>query len=56
MTARPQEYPLSPTGGEGWGEGADSRALAVKTLTLPPLRGGPLPLPLCGRGAYCGRR
>src|SRR5712691_12259016 len=41
---------LSPIGGEGWGEGADSRALANTHLTLPvaaqrvpslsPLKGG----------------
>src|SRR6266436_1724838 len=25
-------------------------------LTLPSLRGGPLPLPQCGRGAFTGRK
>src|SRR5579862_838845 len=55
-TARPngaaldhKRNPLSPTGGEGWGEGADARAPAA--LTLPALRAGPLPLPHYGRGA-----
>src|SRR6266849_9587094 len=46
---RPPRYPLSPIGGEGWGEGADSRALADTHLTLPRLRRGPLPLPPAGR-------
>ncbi len=27
----------------------------LQTLTLPPLRDGPLPLPYYGRGAYTGR-
>jgi error-prone DNA polymerase len=39
----------SPACGRGQGEGlADSPA---QTLTLPPLRGGPLPLPQAGEGA-----
>ena len=42
------QIPLAPIGGEGWGEGADSRALAETHLTLPRLRRGPLPLPLKG--------
>ena len=36
----------APTGREQ-GEGAN-----MKTLTLPSLRAGSLPLPQCGRGAY----
>jgi len=47
MSEKP--YSLSPTGGEGWGEGADSRAPADTHLTLPRLRRGPLPLPPKGR-------
>jgi hypothetical protein len=43
--------PLSPIGGEGWGEG-DSAARNTGPLTLPSLRDGPLPLPQCGRGAF----
>ena len=31
----PRRSSLSPTGGEGWGEGADSRALADTHLTFP---------------------
>ncbi|MGE5268869.1 MAG: hypothetical protein ACM3JG_04265, partial [Thiohalocapsa sp.] len=50
---RPRQNSLSPTGGEGRGEAADSRALAGCTLTLPSLRDGPRPLPHCGRGALC---
>jgi hypothetical protein len=44
------KYPLSPAGGEGWGEGATGRGTA-DTLTLARLRRGPLPLPRCRRGA-----
>jgi S-adenosylmethionine:tRNA ribosyltransferase-isomerase len=40
---------LSPIGGEGRGEGADSRTLANTHLTLRSLRDGPLPLPREGR-------
>jgi hypothetical protein len=46
-----RSFPLSPIGGEGWGEGADSRESAELALTLPALRAGSLPLPHCGRGA-----
>jgi hypothetical protein len=49
-----QKVPLSPIGGEGWGEGADSRALARKTLTHQPLARLVPPLPQCGR-EYCRR-
>ena len=41
-----------PLAGEGWGEGMSmTRGMASgQPLTLPPLRGGPLPLPLAGEG------
>jgi S-adenosylmethionine:tRNA ribosyltransferase-isomerase len=52
----PPGYSLSPIGGEGWGEGADSRALADTHLTLPLLRNGPLPLPPEGRRGAKGDR
>ena len=47
--AKPADCSLSPTGGEGWGEGA-SRRVAAGALTRPSLRAGH-PLPQCGRGA-----
>jgi len=51
MSEKP--YSLSAPGGEGWGEGADSRAPADTHLTLPSLREGPLPLhPEGRRGVY----
>src|SRR5437870_2291885 len=43
----------APGGGEGWGEVGDSSAVANPHLTLPSLRGGPLPLPPEGwRGQF----
>ena len=44
----PQNFPLHPlAGGEGRvrGAGATARKSPRDHLTLPPLRGGPLPLP-----------
>src|SRR6267143_2809817 len=58
----PPNYSLSAPlwsiggGGEGRGEVGDSRALANAHLTLPSLRGGPLPLPPEGRRGVLRRR
>src|SRR5215204_6158718 len=44
-------YPLSPTGGEGWGKGASG-----STLTRLVPDGPSHPLPRCGRGYFPVRR
>src|SRR5216684_7008970 len=42
---------LSPTGGEGWGEGAKARASTGRADPHPPAAARPVPpLPRCGRG------
>ena len=46
--------PLSPTGGEGWGEGATG-GTAADTLTRLAPGGAIHPLPPCGRGASTRR-
>jgi hypothetical protein len=44
--------PLSRTAGEGGEQSEPGEGLSpIKTLTLPRLRRGSLPLPQCGRGA-----
>ena len=47
-----KRYSLAPIGGEGGGEGADSKVPADTHLTLPSLRDGTLPLPPGARRGF----